>query len=121
MATPDPVATAVLLGTGDAGAVKLEGWLAMGEAEKTFRLFTAADFLHWVEIAADDLVHQIPGEDRKDHGEGRSVIWVKHDARITWCRSDIAFAFEELEAGEQDDPTAIRPRPYGMIRPRPSG
>jgi hypothetical protein len=111
MATADPVATAVLLGAGGAGAVKFEGWLATGEAEEGYRLYTD-DFLHWLAIPADALLHQIPGDDRKDHGKGRSVIWVKHDARITQCRSGYAYQFGEMESGEDDDPTAIRPRPY---------
>jgi hypothetical protein len=113
MATADPVATAVLAEAEGAGAVKFEGWLAAGETvEDGYRLFTDADFLEWLMIPSNALLHQIAGSDRKDHGEGRSLIWVKRHARITWCRSGFAHEFGEMEAGDRDDPTASRPPPY---------
>ena len=77
---------------------------------EAFRLFTDPQFLEWLQIPGDAILHQIPGTEFRD---GKSVIWVERGRRITRCQSGCANHFAELEAGDAaNDPTARRPRPY---------
>ena len=118
MAEFDQVAIDVLAGAGDEGAVMFECWLGPltdtvpdSPAESdAYRLFTDPQFLEWLQIPGDAILHQIPGTEFRD---GKSVIWVERGRRITRCQSGCANHFAELEAGDAaNDPTARRPRPY---------
>ena len=109
----DAAATAILglaadHGAGE-GASMFKGWL--GPATDGVRqMFTDSQFLEWLVIAETDFVFQLQG----DESEGKSVVWVKREARITRCQSGLAHEFAEIEAKASsiDDPTASRPRAY---------
>lgn len=123
MASPifDKAAEDVIAGAGGYGAVRFEGWLGPNAAapdDTRFRLFTDAHFMTWLEIAADDLLHQIPGVGVKtEHPEGKSIIWVKREARITRCQSGAAFWFDQMGL-EVGDHTTWYGDPTGADRPR---
>jgi hypothetical protein len=114
----DPAADAILPTVGVDGsqhfdgASKFEGWVGSisddANATDPFRLFTQPSFMEWMEIAQADLLFQIqPGP---QDPLGRSVIWVKRDARIRKCQSGRACWFEDmLRMTPADDPTAIYP------------
>jgi len=108
----DAAAKDVLAGADGLGAVMFKGWLeAVPEASPTkFRLYTDPQFLEWLEIPSDAMLHQIPGSDDAN-AERRSVIWVKREARITGCRSGEAYWFHELKEETADEPTSRWPRP----------
>ncbi len=118
--TTDDVAKNVNPGAPDfKGAVMFKGWFfAVGEAAATARLYTDSSFMEWLEMPSDAILHRISGS-KGLNAEMSSIIWVKREATITFCRSGCAHWFQgpeaeaELEALPHRDPTDIRwPRPH---------
>jgi hypothetical protein len=72
------------------------------------RLFTSPTFLEWLEIPEDEILARIPGAQLD---EGRSVVWVRREARIRRCQSGCAYWFADAQEKVRDDPTARWPPP----------
>jgi len=86
-------------------AVTLVGYLGTGEREGVVFLWDTW-FSRRLELTGDQILHRMHRE-----RDGRSVIWVKRDARIAKCEvaPAIAFAGEfAVSEGQPDDGRARR-------------
>jgi len=90
--------------------VTFRGWL--GPLENGFyKLFTSRALDRWLQIPQGDLRYQLPGNKQRDH-DAFSIVWVKHEARLTECHTAKACRLAEADFQVDRDPTATYPN-YG--------
>jgi hypothetical protein len=92
---PDDVAQNVA----GANTVTFVGYLSAGEGNVWY--LWNSWFQARLELSRNQILHQIPGDARSD---GRSVIWVRSDARIAKCELGSARQFAGEFATSEDEP-----------------
>jgi hypothetical protein len=87
----------------------LRGWVVAGE--QVTRLYPDPSWAVWVEISNAKIVRQVPGCERPQD-DGRSLLWVIADARVTTCRvSTAATAADATPRTEEFMMASVWPRP----------
>jgi len=104
---PDDVAR----GVAGSAAVTLVGYLDVGEGD-AWQLWNTY-FQARLELRRDQILYQMAGNDRPD---GRSIIWVRRDARVAKCEFGTAADFAGEFAESEEDDGADRPEGPNLKR-----